>query len=128
MKDKIYTNLGQVVADFTYRDFIYFIYNLGMDYYDGLNVVSRDQWQNIYQALKDNYVQYQVEKQIHYRQFRANMAAVLNEAFRKHPSAYQVMNDALTSFGKGNKSAKLKHLIHDFEEHEIIDRELACQQ
>ena len=37
---KIYVNLGEVVLKFTYKDFIFFIYNLGMDYYDGIDIIS----------------------------------------------------------------------------------------
>ena len=123
-QDKLYTNLGAVVADFTYRDFIYFIYNLGMDYYDGLNVISKAEWQAIFAALKDNYTQYEVEKKINYRQFRENMATFLNEKFYKHKAVHTVMTDALTSFGMGNETAKLKYLIKDFEEKEAFEAEI----
>ena len=49
------------------------------------------------------------------------MASFINEKFYKHKHVYEVMNDALTSFGKGNKTAKLKYLIKDFEENEGFD-------
>ena len=48
-----------------------------------------------------------------------------NDKFYRHRSAYEVAMDALTSFGKGNQSAKLKYLIEDFEEHEVFDNEKA---
>ena len=124
LKRKIYVNLKEVILDFTYRDFIYFIYNLGMDYYDGINDVSKEEWQDIFGALKDNYVQYEVERKIDYKTFRANMAAFINNKFYKHRSAYEVMTFALSSFGRGNKTAKLKYLIRDFEEHEEFDNEI----
>ena len=124
-KDKLYGNIGEVISDFTYKEFIYFIYNLGMDYYDGLNVISKEEWQEIFVALKDNYTQYEVEKKIKYKEFKANMAAFINQKLYKHPSAHQVMTDALTTFGYGNKTAKLKYLILDFEEHEAFEMEFA---
>lgn len=40
--NKIYVNIGEVILNFSYKDFIYFIYNLGMDYYDGLDVISSE--------------------------------------------------------------------------------------
>ena len=122
-KDKIYTNLGEVVSAFTYRDFIYFMFNLGMDYYDGLNVMSREEWEKIFTALKENYTLYEKEKKINYRQFRANMADILNEVFHKHRSAYNVMYDALISFGVGTKDLKMKYLISDLEEQEAMAKE-----
>ena len=126
--NQIYVNLGEVVSLYTYKDFIYFMYNLGMDYYDGLNIISKEEWQAILEALKENYQQYEVEKKINYRQFRANMADFLSQKFRKHPSLFQVMQDALTSFEKGNKIAKLKYLIRDFEEHEALEKEFLTLQ
>ena len=126
--NQIYVNLGEVVSLYTYKDFIYFMYNLGMDYYDGLNIISKEEWQAILEALKENYQQYEVEKTINYRQFRANMADFLSKKFRKHPSLFQVMQDALTSFEKGNKNAKLKYLIRDFEEHEALEKEFLTLQ
>ena len=39
-----------------------------------------------------------------------------------HRFAYEVAMDTLTSFGEGNKSAKLKWLIKYFEEHEAFDK------
>ena len=119
--NKIYVNLGEVISELTYADFIYFIYNLGMDYYDGLNRISKEEWNNILNFLKENYTQYEVEKKINYREFRKRMASFLNEIFYKHEHAYEVMHDALASFGKGNKTAKLKYLIKDFEEHQEFD-------
>ena len=119
--NKIYVNLGEVISEFTYADFIYFIYNLGMDYYDGLNIISKEEWNDILNFLKENYTHYEVEKKINYREFRKRMASFLNKKFYKHKHAYEVMNDALTSFEKGNKTAKLKYLIKDFEEHEGFD-------
>ena len=68
--NKIYKNLGEVILEFTYRDFIYFIYNLGMDYYDGLNVLTKEEWQSILNALKDNYLQYEIEKKINYKELK----------------------------------------------------------
>ena len=50
--NKIYVNLGEVISEFTYADFIYFIYNLGMDYYDGLNIISKEEWNDILNFLK----------------------------------------------------------------------------
>ena len=123
--NKIYVNLGEVVLKFSYRDFIYFIYNLGMDYYDGLQIISDEEWHDIFAALKENYVQYEVEKKIKYKEFRDNMATFLNAKFYKHKHAHEVMMDAMTSFGEGNTSAKLKHLIEDFEEHEKLAKEFA---
>ena len=114
--NKIYVNLGEVVLKFSYRDFIYFIYNLGMDYYDGLDIISDQDWQDI---------QYEVEKKIKFKEFRENMATFLNAKFYKHKYAYEVMTDAMTSFGQGNGTAKLKHLINDFEEHEKFKQECA---
>ena len=119
--NKIYVNLGEVISEFTYADFIYFIYNLGMDYYDGLNIISKEEWNDILNFLKENYTQYEVEKKINYREFRKRMALFMSEKFYKHKHVYEVMNDALTSFGKGNKTAKLKYLIKDFEENEGFD-------
>ena len=126
--NKIYTNIGEVILKFSYKDFIYFIYNLGMDYYDGLNVISRDDWHDILNSLKENYIQYEVERKISYKEFRENMASLINRKFYKHRSAYEVMTDAMASFGKGNKSAKLKYLIKDFEEHEKIEEEIAAEK
>ena len=60
--NKIYVNLGEVISEFTYADFIYFIYNLGMDYYDGLNIISKEEWNDILNFLKENYTQYEIEK------------------------------------------------------------------
>lgn len=122
-RDKIYRNLGEVILQLPYRDFIYFIYNLGMDYYDGLNILTKEEWSRIFNALKDNYVQYEIEKKINYKEFRKRMATFINGIFYKHRSAYEVMMDALSSFDKGNKTAKLKYLIEDFEEHEALDNE-----
>ena len=119
--NKIYVNLGEVISEFTYADFIYFIYNLGMDYYDGLNIISKEEWNDILNFLKENYTHYEVEKKINYREFRKRMASFMSEKFYKHKHVYEVMNDALTSFGKGNKTAKLKYLIKDFEENEEFD-------
>ena len=51
--NKIYVNLGEVISEFTYADFIYFIYNLGMDYYDGLNIISKEEWNDILNSLKE---------------------------------------------------------------------------
>ena len=51
------------------------------------------------------------------------MATFLNTKFYKHKHAYEVMSDAMTSFGQGNASAKLKYLINDFEEHEKFNQE-----
>ena len=65
--NKIYKNLGEVILEFTYRDFIY---NLGMDYYDGLNVLTKEEWQSILNALKDNYLQYEIEKKINYKELK----------------------------------------------------------
>ena len=124
LKDKIYVNLEEVISELTYGDFIYFIYNLGMDYYDGLNIVSREEWQDIFRTLKAEYTQYEVEHKINYKQFRKIMAAFLNAKFYKHPSVYEVMTGALTSFERGNRSSKLKELIRDFEEHEELDNEI----
>ena len=126
--NRIYTNIGEVILKFSYKDFIYFIYNLGMDYYDGLNVISRDDWHDILNSLKENYVQYEVERKISYKEFRENMATLINKKFYKHKYAYEVMTDAMASFGKGNKSAKLKYLIGDFEEHEKIENEIAAEK
>ena len=126
--NKIYTNIGEVILKFSYKDFIYFIYNLGMDYYDGLNVISRDDWHDILNSLKENYIQYEVEGKISYKEFRENMASLINKKFYKYRSAYEVMTDAMASFGKGNKSAKLKYLIKDFEEHEKIEEEIAAEK
>ena len=123
--NKIYVNLGEVILNFSYKDFIYFIYNLGMDYYDGLDIISDEDWHDILEALKENYVQYEVEKKINYKEFRENMATFINGKFYKHRHAYEVMTDAMMSFGKGNKSAKLKYLIKDFEEHEKFENEIA---
>ena len=119
--NKIYVNLGEVISEFTYADFIYFIYNLGMDYYDGLNIISKEEWNDILTSLKENYTQYEVEKKINYREFRKRMASFMNEKFYKHRHAYEVMYDAIDSFGKGNKTAQLKYLIKDFEEHQEFD-------
>ena len=44
--------------------------------------------------------------------------------FYKHKNAYEVMLDALSSFGKGDRKAKLKHLIKTFEEYETFDDEI----
>ena len=126
-QDKIYVNLGEVISDLIYRDFIYFIYNLGMDYYDGLNLITKEEWQSIFSALKDNYTQYEIEKKINYKEFRQRMAEFLNKMFYKHRSVYEIMTDALTSFDKGSKKAKLKYLIRDFEEHEAFDNEVDAQ-
>lgn len=123
-KDKIYVNLGEVILDLTYRDFFYFIYNLGMDYYDGMNILTKEEWKSIYSALKDNYVQYEIEKNINYKEFKKRMAEVINRVFYKHKNAYEVMLDALSSFGKGDRKAKLKHLIKTFEEYETFDDEI----
>ena len=125
--NKIYVNLGEVILKFSYRDFIYFIYNLGMDYYDGLQVISDEDWQDILAALKKNYIQYEVEKKINYKKFRENMATFLSTKFHKHKHAYEVMSDAMTSFGQGNASAKLKYLINDFEEHEKFKQECVAK-
>lgn len=119
--NKIYVNLGEVISEFTYADFIYFIYNLGMDYYDGLNIISKEEWNDILTSLKENYTQYEVEKKINYREFRKRMASFMNEKFYKHRHSYEVMYDAIDSFGKGNKNAQLKYLIKDFEEHQEFD-------
>ena len=123
-KDKIYVNLGEVILDLTYRDFFYFIYHLGMDYYDGMNILTKEEWKSIYSALKDNYVQYEIEKNINYKEFKKRMAEVINRVFYKHKNAYEVMLDALSSFGKGDRKAKLKHLIKTFEEYETFDDEI----
>ena len=53
------------------------------------------------------------------------MATFINGKFYKHRHAYEVMTDAMMSFGKGNKSEKLKYLIKDFEEHEKFENEIA---
>ena len=121
---KLYTNLTEVISDFTYRELIYFLYNLGMDYYDGLNVMSRVEWQGIFAALKENYIRYEVEKTIRYREFRQIMAVLIGNTFYKHPHVYEIMTDALTSFNCGNNRSKLKHLIRDLEYHEALDQEL----
>ena len=121
--NKIYVNLGEVILKLSYRDFVYFIYNLGMDYYDGLQIISDEDWRDILETLKANYVQYEVEKKIKYKEFRENMAMFLNIKFYKHKHAYEVMTNAMTSFGHGNASAKLKYLINDFEEHEKFKQE-----
>ena len=123
--DKIYVNIGEVISEFDYEDFIYFIYNLGMDYYDGLNIISKEEWMNVFKALKENYAEFEVEKNITYEEFREKMAVFINDMFYKHRSVYNVMMDALTSFGKGNQSATLKYLIEDFEEHEAFEKEFA---
>lgn len=125
--DKIYTSLGAVVSEFTYGEFIYFMYNFGMDYYDDIAAITKDEWQDILTALKGNYTQYEVEKKINYRQFRENMATFLNDKFRKHPQAHNVMITALVSFDHGNKNSKLKYLIRDFDEHEAMAREFEQQ-
>ena len=125
--NKIFVNLGEVILTFSYRDFIYFIYNLGIDYYDGLQIISDEDWCDILETLKANYVQYEVEKKIKYKEFRENMATFLNTKFYKHKHAYEVMSDAMTSFGQGNASAKLKYLINDFEEHEKFKQECVAK-
>ncbi len=125
--NKIYVNLGEVVLKFSYKDFIYFIYNLGMDYYDGLDIISDEDWHDILEALKENYVQYEVEKKIKYKEFRENMASFLNTKFYKHKHAYEVMTDVMTSFGQGNDTAKLNHLINDFEEREKFKQECTAR-
>ena len=123
--NKIYVNIGEVILNFSYKDFIYFIYNLGMDYYDGLDVISSEDWRDILNARKEDCVRYEGEKKINYKEFRENMATFINGKFYKHRHAYEVMTDAMMSFGKGNKSAKLKYLIKDFEEHEKFENEIA---
>ena len=123
--DKIYTNLGAVISDLDYGDFIYFIYNLGMDYYDGLDVISKADWQDILGVLKENYTRYEVENKIGYEEFINNMATFINEKFYKHKSAYDVMMDALYSFEKGNQDSRLEYLIKDFDEHEELDNEFS---
>lgn len=125
--NKIYVNLGEVVLKLSYKNFIYFIYNLGMDYYDGLDIISDEDWHDILEALKENYVQYEVEKKIKYKEFRENMASFLNTKFYKHKHAYEVMTDAMTSFGQGNDTAKLSHLINDFEEREKFKQECTAR-
>ena len=82
---------------------------------------------NSLETLKANYVQYEVEKKIKYKEFRENMATFLNTKFYKHKHAYEVMSDAMTSFGQGNASAKLKYLITDFEEHEKFKQECVAK-
>ncbi len=125
--NKIYANIGEVILKFSYKDFIYFIYNLGMDYYDGFDVIGSEDWHDILNALKENYVQYEVKKKIKYKEFRENMAAFINSKFYKHKHAYEVMTDAMMSFGEGNESAKLKYLIKDFEEREKFENEIATK-
>ena len=44
--------------------------------------------------------------------------------FYKHRSVHEVMTDALTSFGKGNRNARLKFLIKDFDEREAFENEI----
>lgn len=121
---KIYANLGEVISEFTYRDFLYFIYNLGMDYYDGLNFLCKEEWQSIFSVLKDSYNKYEIEKKINYREFRKIMAEFINGVFYKHKYAYEIMSDAISSFGQGSRAAKLKYLIEDFNEHEEFDNEI----
>ena len=75
--NKIYVNLGEVILNFSYKDFIYFIYNLGMDYYDGLDIISDEDWHDILEALKENYVQYEVEKKIKKRSREFNSTLFL---------------------------------------------------
>ena len=126
--NKIYVNLGEVILKLSYKDFIYFIYHLGMDYYDGFDMISDQDWSDILETLKENYVQYEVEKKIRYKEFLMNMATFLNTKFYKHKYAYEVMNNAMSSFGEGNAAAKLKYLIKDFEEHENSKRALATAE
>ena len=123
--DKIYVNLGEVVSEFTYSEFLYFIYNLGMDYYDGLNIIDKQDWQDIFSALKENHILFEFEEKIGYPEFISNMATVLNEKFYKHRSAYEVMNDALTSFDKGNDDAKLEVVIRDLQDCQDFEDEIS---
>ena len=39
--NKIYTSLESIILDFTYSEFVYFIYNFGMDYYDRIDSLTR---------------------------------------------------------------------------------------
>jgi hypothetical protein len=119
-RKKIYINLKQIICDYTYKELIYFIYNLGMDFYDGLNILSREDWLDIYNSLIENYTKYEVLKEIKYKEFRENIATVIEQKFYKHEKAYETMIEALRTFGEGNKNAKLKYLIKDFEEHEKL--------
>ncbi len=122
-RKKFYVHPGEVVLDYTYKELIYFIYNLGMDYYDGLGILRREDWQEILTVLKAYYTQYEVEKKIRYKEFKGGMSAFIGKKFYKHPKAYEVMMLAMECFGKGNAKAKLKALIKDFEEREIMDAE-----
>ena len=123
IRNKMFVTLKDIISEFTYREFIYFIYNLGMDYYDGLDILNREEWQAIFNCLKDSYIQYEVEKKIKYKDFREIMATLIGKIFYKHKHDYEVTIEAWEVFGKGNKNAKLNYLIKDFEEHEILDNE-----
>ena len=52
------------------------------------------------------------------------MTKFLNRMFYKHRSVHEVMTDALTSFGKGNRNARLKFLIKDFYGREAFENEI----
>ncbi len=115
--------VGEVIERFTYKEFIYFIYNLGIDYYDRIGVITREDWADVYATLKDAYTQYEVEKKINFKEFKGVMATIFDKKFYKSQKAHAIMVDAMTSFGYGNDNAKLKYLIQDFDEREEWDRE-----
>ena len=50
--NKIYTSLESIILDFTYSEFVYFIYN----------------------CLKENYNKYEVLKEINFKQFKINIS------------------------------------------------------
>ena len=120
--NKIYTSLESIILDFTYSEFIYFIYNFGMDYYDRINTLTREEWENIYNCLKENYNKYEVLKEINFKQFKINISSFIESIIKKKNNKTQYREEALDCFGCGNKKAKLKYLIRDFEEMEKMDK------
>ena len=54
-----------------------------MDYYDCINSLIREEWENIYNCLNENYNKYEVLKEINFKQFKINISSYIESIIKK---------------------------------------------
>ena len=111
---RIFVSLKDAMLALRYKELVHFLSKLSTPYFEGVNIFSKDGWDEVVSCVKDNYVKYDLNKEISYKKLRENIADAVEKNYNRKKYAYEAMSLVVESFNEGSSNFRLDKLLEDF--------------
>ena len=86
---RIFVSLKDAMLALRYKELVHFLSKLSTPYFEGVDIFTKDGWNEVVSCIEKNHAKYDLKKEIKYKELRENIADIVEKNYNRKKYAYE---------------------------------------